>query len=72
MVFVLADRLDVERKSESDIQRYLDDCAFHEVMELLLLPLVNCAQGRYTTEADIERCKHKIIMKLHNIFLSED
>lgn len=49
--------------TEENIKR----CAFHEVGELLLAPLINCAESRYISENEIEEQKHAIIRTLENV-----
>ena len=49
--------------TEKNIKR----CAFHEVGELLLAPLVNCAESRYVSENELEEQTHIVIRTLENV-----
>ncbi len=49
--------------TEENIKR----CAFHEVIELLLAPLVNCAESRYVSENEIDEQAHTVIRTLENV-----
>ena len=47
-------------------------CAFHEVVELLLAPLINCAESRYVSENEIEEQSHVIIRTLENVLWEKE
>ncbi len=42
-------------------------CARHEVIELLLAPLINCAESRYVSESEIDEQAHRVIRTLENV-----
>jgi len=48
---------------EQEIRRV----AFHEICELLLAPLILCAESRYVVAGDIDSCAHKIIRTLEHV-----
>lgn len=52
-------------KTDKELKRL----ALHEVMHILLAPLVNCAMDRYTTADAIETAEHSVIRQLENIIV---
>ncbi len=56
---------DLREKSEAQIQRL----ALHEVLHLVMNPLLSEAKERYTTPYQLEGIEHSIIRRLENTIL---
>jgi len=56
---------DLREKTEEQINRL----AFHEVLHLLMCPLISEAQERYTTNNTLTAIEHSIIRRLENVIL---
>ena len=52
--------------------RYITQLAFHEVMELLLLPLSTLAEERFCTENQLEMARHDVIRTLEHLLWKPD
>ena len=52
---------------EKPTDRYITQLAFHEVIELLLLPLSTLAERRFCTADQLEIARHEIIRTLEHL-----